>query len=85
MPEKTLETHTVIFFCLRAVRGVVGHGDAPGSEDHYKSGSSASGPSVRPLRHAHSVYPSSHGRFISVPPCSPPPLVSLSRTNECTS
>lgn len=62
---------------FRAVRGVVGHGDALGSEDHHESRGGAFGPRVRPLRHAHRVHPTSHGRLISVPPCSPTSLVSL--------
>lgn len=65
------------FVGFRAVRGVVVHGDAPGSEDHHKSGGGIFGPCVRPLRHAHRVNPTSHGRFISVPPRPPTSLVNL--------
>lgn len=71
----------VFLIGFRAVRGVVDHGDAPGSEDHHKSGGSVLGPCVWPLCRAHRVHPASHGRPVSVPPCSPPPLVSLSRTD----
>lgn len=62
---------------FRAVGGVVGHGDAPGSEDHHESGGGVFSPCVRPLRHAYRVHPTSHGRFISVPSRSQTSLVSL--------
>lgn len=58
----------------------MGHGDAPRSEHLLQSGRRASGPRVRPLRCAHGVDPTSHGRLVSIPPCSPPPLVSVSHT-----
>ena len=55
----------------------MGHGDAPGPEDHHQSRGGVIGPCVRPLRRAHRVHPARHGRFISVPPRSPTSLVSL--------
>lgn len=55
----------------------MGHGDAPGYEDHHKSRGGLVGPRVRPLCHAHRVHPTSHGRLIGVPPCSPTSLVGL--------
>ncbi len=69
--------HIFVFIGFRAVRGVVGHGDAPGSEDHHESRGGVFGTCVRPLRHAHRVHPTSHGRFVGVPPRSPTSLVSL--------
>lgn len=71
----------LVFLGCRAVRGVVGHGDAPGSEDHHKNGDTVFGPRVRPLRHAHRVHPAGHGRLVGVPPRPPPPLVSLNGSN----
>ena len=62
----------------RAVRGVVVHGDASGSEGHHKSRGPVFGACVWPLCRAHRVHPARHGRLVGVPPCSPPPLVSLS-------
>lgn len=56
----------------------MGHGDAPGSQDHHESGRGVSGSSIWPLCRAHRVHPAGHGRFVSVPTCSPPPLVSFS-------
>lgn len=67
----------IVCIVFRAVRGVVGHGDASGPEDHHQSRGGVFSPRVRPLRRAHRVHPTSHGRFISVPPRSPTSLVSL--------
>lgn len=69
---------------FRAVGGAVGHGNAPGFQDHHKSRCSAFGPCVRPLRHAYGVYPARHGRLISVPPRSPTSLVRLCAPLYCT-
>lgn len=60
----------------------MGHGDAPGFQDHHKSRGGVSGPCVRPFRHAHCVDPAGHGRLISVPPCSATSLVSLCLVNK---
>jgi len=69
--------HPDVCFAFRAVRGAVGHGDAPGSEDDHESGGGVFSPRVRPLRRAHRVHPARHGRLISVPPRSPAALVRL--------
>lgn len=60
----------------------MGHGDAPGSQDHHESWGGVSGPCVRPVRHAHCVHSTSHGGVISVPPCSPTSLVGLSQSGS---
>ena len=56
----------------------MGHGDASRPEDDLQTGGAVSGTSVQPVRCAHCVHPACHGRALSVPPCPPAALVSLS-------
>lgn len=67
----------VFCFVFRAVRGVVGHGDASGPEDDHEGGGGVFSSRVRPLRCAHRVHPAGDGGFISFPPRSEIALVSL--------